>query len=96
MASVAASNHLKTKVISVLANQELQSGSAMARWEQFEIWQKNGEKWELLGAFSDLQVANTMARSRSTHTRLIRAVYEGENKIEQDVIADIGPTRDVA
>jgi hypothetical protein len=68
----------------------------MARWEQFEIWQQNGEKWELLGAFADLDVAQAMARSRQTRTRLIRATYDGENQIEQDVIADLGATRDVA
>lgn len=96
MALLTASNPVKTEVISALANQELESGSAMARWEQFEIWQKKGEKWELLGAFPDLDVANTMARSRGAQTRLIRAVYDGENQIEQDVIADIGATRDVA
>jgi len=96
MTLAAASNPVETEVISALAHQELESGSAMARWEQFEIWQKKGEKWELLGAFADLDVANTMARSRGTHTRLIRAVYDGENQIEQDVIADIGATRDVA
>lgn len=96
MTFVTASNSVETEVISVLATQELESGSVMARWEQFEIWQQHGEKWELLGAFADLELAKTMARSRQMRTRLVRAVYDGENQIEQDVIADLGATRDVA
>jgi hypothetical protein len=68
----------------------------MARWEQFEIWQKNGERWDLLGAFVDLELAKTMARNRDTAMRLIRAVYEDGKQIEKDVIADLGATRDVA
>lgn len=68
----------------------------MARWEQYEIWQKNGERWQLLGAFADLEVAKTMARNRDTAMRLIRAVYDDGKQIEKDVIADLGATRDVA
>ena len=68
----------------------------MARWEQFEVYQKNGEKWELLGAFADLDVANAMARNRSTRMKLVRAVYDDDKRIEQDIIADLGATRDVA
>lgn len=68
----------------------------MARWEQYEIWQKNAEKWELLGAFADLEVAKTMTRNRQTAMRLIHAVYEDGKQVGKDVIADLGATRDVA
>ncbi len=68
----------------------------MARWEQYEIHQMNGTKWELLGAFADLELAKTMARNRATRMRLVRAVYEDGKLLEQDVIADLGATRDVA
>jgi hypothetical protein len=68
----------------------------MARWEQYEIWQKNGERWELLGAFAELDVAKTMTRNREAAMRLIHAVYVDGKQIEKDVIADLGATRDVA
>ena len=96
MISVTASNLIETEVIGALATQALESGSVMARWEQFEIWQLKGEKWEMLGAFPDLELAKTMARSRNTKSRLVRAVYEDDKMVEQDVIADLGATRDVA
>jgi hypothetical protein len=93
---VAASNTMETEVISVLATQALESESEMARWEQFEIYQQNGEKWELLGAFSELELAKTMARNRSSRMRLVRSVYDDTKQVEQDVIADLGATRDIA
>ena len=96
MTVVTASNTGKTEVIRILSSEEVKSGFGMARFEQFEIWQLNGEKWELLGAFADMELANTMARSRDKKSRLIRAVYENDKKVEQDVIADLGATRDVA
>lgn len=96
MTFVTASNPAETEVIGVLAAQELESNSVMAHWEQFEIWQLKDNKWELLGAFPDLDLAKTMARSRTTKSRLVRAVYEDDKLIEQDVIADLGATRDVA
>ena len=68
----------------------------MARWEQYEIWQKNADRWELLGAFADLDVAKAMTRNRQTAMRLIHAVYEDGKQVGKDVIADLGATRDVA
>jgi hypothetical protein len=87
---------METEGISVPATQTLESESEMARWEQFEIYQQKGEKWELLGAFSDLELAKTMARNRSSRMRLVRTVYDDTKQIELDVIADLGATRDVA
>lgn len=68
----------------------------MARWEQFEIYRMNGDRWELLGAFADLDLAKAMARNRATRIRLVRTVYDEGKQVEQDVIADLGATRDVA
>lgn len=93
---VTACNPMETEVIGVLATQALELETEMARWEQFEIYQMNGEKWELLGAFADLELAKTMARNRSTRMRLVRTVYDEGKQVEQDVIADLGATRDVA
>ncbi len=66
----------------------------IARWEQFEVYQWDGEKWRLLGAFPDLDVAKAMARTRSTRMRLVRTVYDECNQIEQDVIADLAAVQE--
>ncbi len=68
----------------------------MERWEQYEVWQLTGEKWELVGAFREFDLANAVARNRQTRMRLIHAVYVDGKLKTQDIIADLGSTRDVA
>jgi hypothetical protein len=65
----------------------------MLRCEQFEVWAQNGAKWEMIASFSDFEVAYAMARNRSTKMRLIHAVYANGKIIEQDVLAEVGTTR---
>ncbi len=65
----------------------------MARFEQFEIWEFNRDRWEFLAAFPDFEIANAMARGRSYRVRLMRVVYEDAKSVEQEVITEIGATR---
>lgn len=65
----------------------------MARYEQYEIWAMNSDKWELLASFANFEVANAMARNRSTRVRLIRATYEEGKPVEQEILAEVGATR---
>ena len=66
----------------------------MARWEQYEVWVQNGGKWEMIASFKDFEVASTVARNRSRRVRLIHAVYEGGKVVTQDVLAELGVTRE--
>ncbi len=68
----------------------------MGRVEQFEVLQLNGEKWELIAAFEDMDLATAVARNRSSNVRLVRSAYEDGKKVSEDVILDLGSTRDVA
>lgn len=65
----------------------------MARFEQFEIWEFNNERWELVGAFRDFDVANLLAHRRSYRVRLMHVVYEDNKAVQQDVLTEIGATR---
>ena len=65
----------------------------MARWEQYEIWVQNGEKWEMLASFLDFEVASAVARNRSSKMKLILATYEDSTVVAKDVIAELGVTR---
>jgi hypothetical protein len=67
----------------------------MPRWEQYEVWAMNGEKWELVASFMEFDVANAVSKNRSGGggVRLIHAVYEGNTLVKQDVIAEVGKTR---
>ena len=66
----------------------------MAQWEQFEVWAQNGNnRWEMIGAFSDFELASAVARNRSSKMRLVHAVYENGKVLEKDVLAELGATR---
>ena len=65
----------------------------MARWEQFEVWALKGEKWEFLASFLNFEVANALARNRPSRVRLIHAVYEDGKVVEQEILAEVGATR---
>ncbi len=64
------------------------------RFEQYEIWVPNEGRWELIGTFRDFDVAATVASSRGRRLRLVRAIYEDGQRVQEDVLADVGSTRD--
>jgi hypothetical protein len=66
----------------------------MPRWEQYEVWVMNQGKWELVAQFNDLEVASAVFRNRTYRQRLIHAVYEDNKVVQQDVIAEVGSTRE--
>ncbi|HWZ43924.1 MAG TPA: hypothetical protein VNW97_10620 [Candidatus Saccharimonadales bacterium] len=65
----------------------------MDQWEQYEIWQQVGSRWEMLASFPDFEVASAVARTRSSNMRLIHAVYEKGVVVDQQVLAELGATR---
>ena len=64
------------------------------RFEQYEIWVLNGERWEMVSWFRDFEVASAVARGRSRRVRLIHAVYEGSKRLQEEIIAEVGDTRE--
>ncbi len=65
----------------------------MPRWEQYEVWALNGERWESVATFKDFDVASALARSRTDRVRLIHAVYDDGKRVEEDLLAELGATR---
>lgn len=68
----------------------------MAHLEQFEVLQLQDEKWELVAAFRDLDLATEVARNRRSNVRVVRAGYEDGKKVSEEILLDFGSTRDVA
>ena len=66
----------------------------MARWEQYEIWVRDGDDWELIAAFADLGVAQTVAHGRRSGVRLVHAVIEDGKPVQRDTLAEIGVVRE--
>ncbi len=65
----------------------------MARFEQYEIWEFNSGRWEFIASFREFDVANVLARRRTYRVRLMRVVYEDGKPVQQEVLTEIGATR---
>ncbi len=67
----------------------------MSRFEQFEVWIFNGGRWELSACFAEFDVATEVARSRAgRRVRLIHAIFEDGKRVQEEVLADLGSTRE--
>ena len=66
------------------------------RWEHFEVWAEKAGKWEMVGAFSDFDVASAVARNYTYRMRLLHAVFEDGKKVQEEVLAELGSTRQKA
>jgi hypothetical protein len=75
---------------------KLENFFLMSRLDQFEVLQLVGDKWELVAAFPQMELATEVARNRANNVRLVRATYEDGKKIAEDIILDLGATRGVA
>jgi hypothetical protein len=60
------------------------------RFEQFEVWARNGDAWELVAWFRDFDVAQAVAQGRRTGVRLVHAVFEPGRPVRRDTLAEIG------
>lgn len=67
---------------------------AMARFEQYEVWASTKGQWGLVAAFPDVDVASAVFKNRTYRQRLVHAVYEDGKLVQQDVIAEVGGTRE--
>ena len=65
----------------------------MERFDQYEVWEFNHGRWELIGAFRDFDVANVLAHRRMYRVRLMHVIYENDKPVQQDVLTEIGATR---
>ncbi len=66
----------------------------MARLEQFEVWASTKGQWGLVAAFLDIDVASAVFKNRTYRQRLIHAVYEDGKPVQQDILAEVGGTRE--
>lgn len=66
----------------------------MAKWKQYELWVQSTEnKWEIVGLFPSTDLATAVANARTARTRLIEVLYDGSKMLGQEIIAELGNTR---
>jgi hypothetical protein len=66
----------------------------MARFERYEVWASTKGQWGLVAAFPDQDVASAVFKNRTYRQRLVHAVYEDGKLVQQDVLAEVGGTRE--
>ena len=66
----------------------------MARFQQFEVWQMSHGRWEFVASFLEFDVAYAIAKNRNERVRLLKVTYENGAPIEQEMIAEVGATRE--
>jgi hypothetical protein len=64
------------------------------RAEQYEIWVENRGRWELVCWFASFDVASSVFANRTYRQRLIHATYENGTLVQQEVLAEVGRTRE--
>ncbi len=64
------------------------------RFEQYEVWKQVGDGWELIAWFRDFAVASAVAGNYSYRMRLVHAVFENGTRTHEDVLAEVGATRE--
>ena len=65
----------------------------MSRFEQFEIWEFNQGRWQFIASFGEFEMANALARRRTYRVRLLHVTYDDGSKLAEEVLAEIGETR---
>jgi hypothetical protein len=51
------------------------------------------DRWDFVASFQDFEVAYAVAQNRSSRVRLLKVTYEGTALVAQEVIAEVGATR---
>jgi len=51
-------------------------------------------RWEFVASFLEFEVAHALAKNRSERVRLLKVTYENGAPVEQEVIAEVGATRE--
>ena len=50
--------------------------------------------WEFVACFREFDVAYALAKNRTERVRLLKITYENGAPVEQEVIAEVGATRE--
>ncbi len=87
-------NGISLDPAAVLHAESILYAYGMARWEQYEVWVLTKGKWELVAHFSDMEIASSVFKNRTYRQKLVHAVYEDGNRLSEDVMAEVGRTRE--
>lgn len=64
------------------------------RAELYEIWVEEQGRWVLVAAFASFDVASAVVANRTYRQRLVHSVYQDGKLAQQEVLAEVGRTRE--
>ena len=65
----------------------------MVEFDQFEIWAKSGDRWEIVAGFQSLEVAKAVLAQRRSRVRLVRSVYHDGKLHDQQLLDEVQGVR---
>ena len=65
----------------------------MPQWEQYEVWVRANEGWQLICSLADKETAVALLSARKRQVRLQCVLFEASQRVEEHTIAEIGETR---
>ena len=65
----------------------------MPGWQQYELWAQKKGQWGKVASFREFDLASTVLRNYKYRMRLVRVSYEDGAPVLNEVIAEVGATR---
>ena len=65
----------------------------MPDWQQYELWAQKKSQWGKVASFREFDLASAVLRNYKYRMRLVRVSYEDGAPVLNEVIAEVGATR---
>ena len=65
----------------------------MSDWQQYELWAQKKGQWGRVASFREFDLASAVLRNYKYRMRLVRVSYEGGAPVLNEVLAEVGATR---
>ena len=65
----------------------------MSDWHHYELWAQKKGQWGKVASFREFDLASTLLRNYKYRMRLVRVSFEGGAPVLNEVLAEVGATR---
>jgi 1,2-phenylacetyl-CoA epoxidase PaaB subunit len=65
----------------------------MARWQHYEVYVQQGDRWNLLGSYINAEAASAVARARWERVRRVRVTFVDSTRIREEVLVETAAIR---
>ena len=65
----------------------------LTEWQQYELWAEKKGQWGKVASFREFDLASTVLRNYKYRMRMVRVSYEGGAAVVNEVLVEVGATR---